>query len=287
MNARIAGIRARADRLAEQGEALRRGHVSVDAVYTVVGRDGELGGGIMAGALAYRMFIWLLPFTLVLIGGVGIASDATSDSTAVTTKSLGLQGIVSKSIAEASRGSSRWYALVIGIPLLVWATRSLLKALVVVHRLVWGEATRAVAKATIGRTLLFLLLLVVYFTVFELARALAGWTGIRLLSVLVSLVGFAAWWLLVSMRLPHRGVPWYALLPGAALLAVGFEVMAVLGAYLITPRVENSQQTYGALGIAAALLFGLYVLSRLVVASAILNATIWDRHGPMETEQAL
>jgi uncharacterized BrkB/YihY/UPF0761 family membrane protein len=79
-------------------------------------------------------------------------------------------------------------------------------------------------------------------------------------------------------------VPWYALLPGAALLAVGLELLALLGTYFIAPRIESSQRAYGALGIAATLLFGLYVIARLVVASAILNATVWERRPVAEDD---
>ena len=120
-------------------------------------------------------------------------------------------------------------------------------------------------------------MLVGYFAILELARAVGSWTGSVTLRLLVVFVGLIAWWLVLSMRLPHRGVPWGALVPGALLMAVGLELLSSIGAFLIAPRVESSQRTYGALGVAAALLFGLYLVSRLVVASAVLNVTVWER----------
>ena len=33
----------------------------------------------MAGALAYRLFIWLLPFALVLVGVLGVAADVVDE----------------------------------------------------------------------------------------------------------------------------------------------------------------------------------------------------------------
>jgi uncharacterized BrkB/YihY/UPF0761 family membrane protein len=65
--------------------------------------------------------------------------------------------------------------------------------------------------------------------------------------------------------------------PGAIILAVGLQLISIVVTYLIEPRVANSQSTYGALGVAATLLFGLYLISRLVIASAIVNLAIWDR----------
>ncbi len=45
-------------------------------------------------------------------------------------------------------------------------------------------------------------------------------------------------------------------------------------AYLTTRLVEDRSDTYGALGIAAALLFSLYLVGRVIVGSAVLNATL-------------
>jgi uncharacterized BrkB/YihY/UPF0761 family membrane protein len=47
--------------------------------------------------------------------------------------------------------------------------------------------------------------------------------------------------------------------------------------YFITPYALAKQGTYGALGVAAALLVTLFLVSRLVVAAAVVNATLWER----------
>ena len=84
-------------------------------------------------------------------------------------------------------------------------------------------------------------------------------------------------WLLITLRLPHRAASWKALVPGAVLGAVGLELIHVFTAYVLAPYATAKEGTYGALGAAAALLLGLFVVSRLVVASAVLNATLWER----------
>ena len=277
MGRRAEELKARAKQAAERGEELRRRHGAVDVVYVIVERDGDLGGGIMSGALAYRLFIWLLPFGLVVVGGIGLAASAVSESPESAARSVGISGLVANSIAEASQGSSRWYALAIGVPVLVWASRSLLRALLVVHRLVWGDLRRVVPKPTFGASIRLLVLLIAYFAIREAANWIESWTGSVVLSTLVGLGSVFAWWLFLSWRLPHGNAPWHALLPGAAVVAVGMELISIAGIYLIAPRVESSQSAYGALGIAATLLFGLYIVSRLIVASAVLNATVWDR----------
>ena len=44
--------------------------------------------------------------------------------------------------------------------------------------------------------------------------------------------------------------------------------------YVTTWLVEDRADTYGALGVATALLFSLYLVGRVVVGSAVLNATL-------------
>jgi len=276
--ARAAALQARAHRVGEQAEAERGRHESVDAVFEMVDRDREVGGGIMAGALAYRFFIWLLPFALVAVGGLGLTSQAASESPEEAAKSLGLAGLVSSSVESAANSPAHWYALLIGLPVLVWVTRSLLRALIVVHRLVWTDLRASAPRPTVGATLLLLALLVGAFAVSALASAARAWSesGGAVVTAGVFFVNLG-FWLFISTRLPHRDAPWRFLLPGAAVFAVGIEVIQLLTAYLIAPQASSKQGTYGALGLAAALLLGLYFLMRLVVTAAVVNATLWER----------
>jgi len=285
IRSRAVGIRTRAEHYASVAEASREKHGSVDALYVMFDRDSEIGGGLLAGSLAYRLFIWFLPFSLVVVAGIGFGADLASESPTSAARSLGLRGIVSNSIAEASQSSSRWYAIVIGIPILLWATRSLLRALVVAHRLVWGDPRLVTHKATPGRTLRFLVLILLYFPVRELAAYVGSRSGSYLAQTVVGLVGVFGWWLLCSLQLPHRDVPWHALIPGAIIVAVGFELISNLGTYLIATRVNSGQSAYGVLGVAAGLLFGLYLVSRIIVASAVVNATVWERRHPPQPDE--
>jgi uncharacterized BrkB/YihY/UPF0761 family membrane protein len=270
--------RAEAERLAERAQAERGRHRSVDAVFEMADRDGEVGGGIIAGALAYRLFIWLLPLALVTVAGLGIAADASSESPKQAAKSLGMQGLISSSIASAADSPNRWYALVIGIPILVWATRSVLRVLIGAHRLIWTDDRSQAPKPKLLPTLLLLGVFLGFGVVSAAASAIRAWSpGAGLLVTLVAIVPYAALWVLVSDRLPHRGAPWIALVPGALVFGLGIEVLHAVVAYFITPYAFAKQGTYGALGLAAALLLTLFMVSRLVVAAAVVSATLWER----------
>ena len=117
-----------------------------------------------------------------------------------------------------------------------------------------------------------------YFVVSALTTAArhASFGG-GLFLTLLDPVLYAALWLLISSRLPHRDATWRDLVPGAILFGLGIEVLHVVTAYFIAPQAISKQGTYGSLGIAAALLLGLYLISRLVVATAVINATLADR----------
>ena len=70
---------------------------------------------------------------------------------------------------------------------------------------------------------------------------------------------------------------WTALVPGAALFAVGVQVVHLGTALFIAGKVERASETYGSLGVAFTILVWLYVVSRVIVASAMLNAALWEQ----------
>src|SRR5688572_4647082 len=106
---RFARTRQLADELEERGRLLnervqaeRGRHRSVDAVFEMVDRDANVGGGLIAGALAYRFFILLLPLALVAVAGLGFTADASGKTPEEAAKAAGLAGLVSSSIAQAA-----------------------------------------------------------------------------------------------------------------------------------------------------------------------------------------
>jgi uncharacterized BrkB/YihY/UPF0761 family membrane protein len=277
----VTRARADRDRLWQRAELERGRHESVDAVFEMAERDSDVGGGIIAGALAYRLFIWLLPLALIAVAGLGFAADAASNSPSETAEALGLQGLISSSIASAAKSPNRWYALLVGVPVLVWATRSMLRVLIGAHRLVWTDDRAAAPKPKLVASLRLLALFLCFAAVSTGAGAVRAWsTGPGALVTLVALVPYAGLWLLVTMRLPHRNAPWRALVPGAVVFALGLEVVHGVVVYVISPWALAKQGTYGALGVASALLVGLFLISRLMVAAAVVNATLWERRPP-------
>jgi uncharacterized BrkB/YihY/UPF0761 family membrane protein len=153
-----------------------------------------------------------------------------------------------------------------------------LRVLIGSHRLVWTDARERAPKPKLGATIRLLGLLLSFGVVSVAASAARAWSEAPgVLTTLIVVVPYTGLWLLVSIGLPHRHTPWTALLPGAVVVGVGYELLHTVVAYVITPWALARQGTYGALGIASALLFGLFLVSRIVVGAAVVNATLWER----------
>ena len=227
-----------AKHITRRADAARRRHAWVDLAFRVYDRDSEVGGAILSGALAYRFFLWLLPYTLVLVATLGIAADAAHETPDETADALGLANFVTTTIARSASSSNRWYALVIGVPVLLWLTRSLLRSLIGVHRLVWSDIRERAPKPTFLATVRLLLWLVTAIALVPLVRlALPG----DLVAVLLSGALYACLWLVLTKYFPHRVTPWTALIPGAVLFGVGAEVIAVVTTYVLGPYASSRE----------------------------------------------
>jgi uncharacterized BrkB/YihY/UPF0761 family membrane protein len=276
--ATAAAARERAERVEEWGETKRRESSFAAWLYDVYERDRDCGGGLLAGALAYRFFIWLLPFVLVLVGGLGVVSAAASEAPGELADQTHLAALVTSSVQSAAKSNARWYALLIGVPVLLYTTRTLLRALMGVNRLVWTARVRR-TKPTPLQTLGFLGIMTAFPVVSGIAAAArASSTALGLTITLGATLLYGALWLVISLWLPHAEAPARALLPGSAVFAAGTLGLHVFWAYIVGPLATSRQDTYGSLGIAAALLLGLYFLGRLLVVSGAVNATLWERN---------
>lgn len=260
-------------------EAARERHVSVDLGLCVVERDASIGGGLLSGALAYRLFVLLLPTALLFVSGLGLYADAADKSTQQAARDAGLQGLIASQVASTAAGGARWAIFLVMIPVVLYAVARLYRAIAITHALAWHGSGRGVRTTSRG---IGLLLGVLALTV--IAVELGAWARRQielgdLVALLVYVVLVGGGWLVLSWELPRRDVGWIALLPGAAVAGVGLLLVNVFNVYVTTRLVEDRANTYGALGIAAALLFSLVLVGRLMVVSAELNAEVAARRG--------
>jgi membrane protein len=258
-------------------EQARASHASIDLGFDVIERDAVVGGGLLAGALAYRLFVLLLPTALLLVSGLGLYADAADKTPATVAREAGLHGLVASQVSATASSDARWLVVVLMVPAILYALAKLYRALSVTHAIVWLGSGRGARMTPKGVGLLggVVLTVLVAAEAAGLARRHSEVGGLIALFVYLVLVGGA--WLVFETALPHRAVSWTGLVPGAALVGVGVLCINVFNVYVTNRLVEGRANTYGALGVAAALLFSLVLVGRLAVVSAELNAALQER----------
>src|SRR5215472_17812890 len=134
---RLASERAR---LQEELNSRRQRSGMVDAGFLVSELDARVGGGILAGALAFRIFLFMVPFVYVVFTALGAASAAATTDPAQLARDIGITGVLASAVVQAQdQGAWALAALVAGAAVApVLTAGSLLKALYVVHWLIWG-----------------------------------------------------------------------------------------------------------------------------------------------------
>jgi uncharacterized BrkB/YihY/UPF0761 family membrane protein len=277
---RLAGWLERGRVLRTRVEAARERNAAVDVGFIVVERDSSIGGGLLAGALAYRLFVLLLPSALLFVSGLGLYAGTVDERPSKVAKEAGLHGLIASQVASTASSGARWIVFIVMVPAVLYALVKLYRAIAIVHAIVWSGSGRGVRITPKGAAVVgaaFLLDVV--------AAAVVGWIrrhdqfgGLSALLVFLALAGGS--WLAVSLQLPHRNVRWPALIPGALVFGVGALLVNLFNVYVTTRLVEDRANTYGALGIAAALLFSLVLVGRLILVSAELNASLAERRNP-------
>jgi hypothetical protein len=105
-----------------------------------------LAASVLAGGIAYRLFLWVLPFGLIVGGALGLMDADGSESAAADG---GLPAAIVNAIGDIARAadSSSWWLLLTGVPLLLWEGYTGARALQLIHLLIWHDAPPPIEAA--------------------------------------------------------------------------------------------------------------------------------------------
>lgn len=275
------GLRARVEGLVEHGKVLidetRATVPPVDIGFAAVERDGHIGGFLLAGAIAFRLFVFLLPtylLALVVAGAVFAVDPTKTDDVA---SSAGMSDYLADTIGDAASTSHKSLWLLIPLTLYAMAStaRSVDKAIAAAHARAWGidlpkRKPHWVVLGMIGFALAVL-------STLRVITAIRHGVFVPFAMALGALL-YAVLWLGASRALPRRpDTPWSALVPGAVLVGAGTQGLYLFNVLYLNHKIQSASAAYGALGVAASALLWLYLLGRLMVAAPVLNATLWQR----------
>lgn len=281
---RLESARSRAHQT--RGEAteritrLRSEHEIVQAAFEAGDLDRRRAGSLLAGGIAFRLFLWLLPAGLLAAGVVGLVRPSGSAQPDHIARTLGLGASVTAIIRQATRQSHNGTAflLALGIVLTLYMSTSLVRSLRVAFVLAWeepfGRRPYLLRDGAIMSGALLLMLALETATSYLRHKVGLAESVILSLAPLLLAGGLS---MAIALLLPHATAGWRALVPGAAMFAIGIGLLHVATVFYFAPRLSRAPALYGSLGTAATLLAWLYVVARIVVASAFINATLWRR----------
>lgn len=253
---------------------------TIDTAFRALERDVATGGGVLSAAVAFRLFLFMIPYVFVLIVGFGVAADASGSNPQDLARSAGIGGLVAKSLNGVGdlSGWSRVTALFVGLFGLYLASRGLVKVLRISHGLIWRVRIPKLASGTKAAGALVGLVTVILATIYtvEYLRERSFVLSIVLLGVMAIIP--AAVWLLVTWLLPHADCPWWALAPGAGVFGVGVLGLHAATIYWFAYEVSKKSETYGAIGMSLAFLLWAYILGRIITAAASISAAFWYRN---------
>lgn len=270
--------RLESERAREYAEDARERSPLVALGFDVYERDRRHLGGLLSGALAYRFFLWLLPFTLLFVGALGAVTAAVGETPDELSDDLGLQGTLAELMRDAAEQRGWWIALIIGLFGTAYAGLGAVRSLRIAHAAAWGVRPERAARPAAGSAWLFVVVVLAL-----AATAFATYLRERsgLVGGLVTVAGLWVLYFVIALRLsevlPHRDVSRRALVPGAVLVAVGVQGLHLFTAYYLAGSADRATSVYGAIGAALVILLWLFIMARLIIGGAVLNAELAAR----------
>ncbi len=249
-------------------------------------------GTYLAALLTYYGFLSVFPLLLLGVTALGfVLRDDPGAQQAVLSSALSNFPVVGDQL-RANVGSLQgsWVAVVIGIGVALFGALGVTHALQYTLNQVWAvpKAIRPSIQATYGRGVLMLVLVGVGLA---LTTGLSAVTtsaagsldvgqltriGTTILSTALNIGLFLLTYrLLTPRRLPVRDV-WI----GSVVAGVAWQLVLVLGTYLLGTRLQGASATYGLFGIVLGLGAWIYLAAMIYVICAELDAVVFQRLYP-------
>jgi uncharacterized BrkB/YihY/UPF0761 family membrane protein len=281
LSTRLDRWRARADAAADRYQERAQTQPLLGLPLAFLARYTARQGILLASAIAFRLFLWLLPLALLAAGILAALAAGDLDAVSSVNRSAGVTGAASEEVTSALRDGHRswWVAIVIGAVLLVWTTRTLLRSLTVVNAHLWGVPS--VKRRQKELLLTAALFAGGWFAVLAATSLLWRLHELGPIGTLLALIGqvvlVGGAWMFISTRLPDGRQDLVDLLPGCILFGAGLTVLNLVSRVYLPARFSSSSQLYGSLGVAGVILAWLLIVGQLVVASALANV-VWAEY---------
>jgi membrane protein len=215
----------------------------------------------------------------VVIAVIGFVSSGDSGFASSLVRDLGLRGRAAEIVQDAidTAEGSRQAASVVGLIGLLWSGLGVVGSLQTALNAAWQAKGRGLLDRLVA-----LRWLVGAGGLFLISAALGPmlrWTPgpAKPVTIVAGLALTTALFIWTYHSLGNNHVGWRVHLPGAVLVAVGFEILKVVGSIMVPRAVASSSALYGSLGVVFAVLAWLLVYGRLIVYGAVVNVVRYER----------
>ncbi len=262
---------------------VRQQNGPADVAVRIYERDHQNFGSVLGSAVAFRLFLFVFSLVVLSVGagvlvlGSGLFGEGLGDD-------LGLAGSLATQVDEAlSQNDSSGILLVLGgIAATAWAGRNLAITLTAASANAWRIPRPAgvTSVRAVGVIIGLVSAAMVFATVLRLVEDKAHLIIVAT-SIIAIFFAYSAVWFALTLVLPRATRDPSSLLPGAALTGLTFAGLGWVSQFYLVPRLNSGSEVLGGLGLTAVALGWLFFASRIMVASLVVNAVIYERYGSL------
>lgn len=275
-------------RLLRSVDAFQRTHRLAAVPIAVGKRFGEHAGGRLAATISYWSFFSLFPLMLAFVTILNIVlKDDPETREELVEGALGQIPVLGSEMNAPEAIGGSWTTILFGLVVALWTGLAAARALQVALDEIWDTPRFRRPNAALQRAkgLAFLVLLAVGISASTVA---AHFTAAIDSSAVVRVIGFVVTLvvdgvvLLATYRFLTTGPNTVSeMVPGTVLGAVGLVALQLIGTWVVDRYIKGASDTYGTFAIVIALLSWFFLLSRVTLYGAELNAVLaheaWPR----------
>jgi YihY family inner membrane protein len=274
-------------------DAFQRRHRVVGFPLAVLNKYADDQGSYLAALITYYGFLSLFPLLLLLVTILGFALQGDPELQAKLLNSALAQfplfGSQLRESVHASAGSG--FGLVVGILGTLYGCLGAAQATQHALNRAWAVPRNSRPNPIFSR-LRSLLLIVVLGAGVLATTALSALTtgagaygatvgtGLRIAAVLLALLTNIGLFSLAFRVLTASQIPSRHLRLGAIVAGIGWQLVQLLGTYLISHALKGSRETFGVFGLVLGLIAWIYLLSLVTVLAAEINVVAQRRLWP-------
>jgi len=269
-------------------DAFQRRHRAVAVPMAVLKRFGEHGGGRLAATISYWSFFSLFPLMLAFVTILNLVLKDNPDAREELVEgALGQIPVLGNELSAPEAIGGSWTTILFGLLAALWTGLAAAKALQVALDEIWDTPRHHRPNPAVQRAkaLCFLALLAIGISTSTVAAHFtsaieSGWV-VRVIGLVVTLLVDGAVLLAAYLFLTTGPNNVREMAPGMIFGAIGLVALQLVGTWVVDRYIKGASDTYGTFAIVIALLSWFFLVSRVLLYGAELNAVLahdaWPR----------